>query len=589
MTFARLPLITFCLTAFLLTTRTPPLQAQNSPAAQAGLRLLESGRVPPDRQAAVVRMICERGKGDDLQAVFHFIATDDKWSLERKQAALEELAQAAQFRKVKPSGDLAALEPWIKDPASPLNAPAIELAGLWRQTKFVPLLADLVRDDNTNPATRSKALAAMLLLDRKLSVTLVNQLADEKHSLPQRMAALPLLATVELKEAARLSASILKTLPEGTEPAPCIDPLLEFRDGNRILSAELQANPPSVEVAVLVLRHLTSIGRSEEPLSRVLSDIVGVGSKKPLFTPDQIEGLVKEIAAKGDAKKGEAVFRRNDLGCYRCHSIHKAGGDIGPELSSVGAISPLEFLVHSVNDPDQAIKEAYVTMIVATDDGRIHQGIVASRDASTLLLRDANGKLNAIPIAEIDVEQPGKSLMPQGLTNLMTRDEFVDLVAFLSSLGKPGENEIRKTPRFQRFRMLTEIPKDLAKSDPSGGRLNKAIKEASWVPIYALANGNLPLNELIPQNKQTLAYVYGEVNCTKAGNAVLTVDSMDGLALFVDGKRLIGERESLLTLTPGIHTVVFKIDRSKRPSGVLRAELLPAPTDAAEYTVVDGL
>jgi hypothetical protein len=45
-----------------------PLHAQSSTVAPL-IKLLESGRVPAERQAAIVEMICTRGEAADLAVV----------------------------------------------------------------------------------------------------------------------------------------------------------------------------------------------------------------------------------------------------------------------------------------------------------------------------------------------------------------------------------------------------------------------------------------------------------------------------------------------------------------------------------------
>ena len=40
--------------------------------------------------------------------------------------------------------------------------------------------------------------------------------------------------------------------------------------------------------------------------------------------------------------------------------------------------------------------------------------------------------------------------MPKGLTNTATRGELLDLVRFLSELGKPGPYALRPSPTIQR-------------------------------------------------------------------------------------------------------------------------------------------
>ena len=74
-----------------------------------------------------------------------------------------------------------------------------------------------------------------------------------------------------------------------------------------------------------------------------------------------------------------------------CHSISKAGGDVGPDLSAVGQISPPDYIINSILNPDLAIKEQYNTLMVMTVEGQVFQGIVTDKDEQRIVLKDATG------------------------------------------------------------------------------------------------------------------------------------------------------------------------------------------------------
>ena len=193
-------------------------------------------------------------------------------------------------------------------------------------------------------------------------------------------------------------------------------------------------------------------------------------SSKPL-SPSELTALVAEVAAKGDPARGEQVFRRADLNCMSCHSVCKAGGDVGPDLSAVGQISPPDYIINSILNPDQAIKEQYHTLVVLTVEGQVFQGIVTDKDEQRVVLKDATGASRVVPVASIEDQKPGGSLMPKGLANLMTRAEFVDLVRFLSELGKPGPYAIRAVPAIQRWKVLKGVGRGPVERDPDRQRV----------------------------------------------------------------------------------------------------------------------
>ena len=59
----------------------------------------------------------------------------------------------------------------------------------------------------------------------------------------------------------------------------------------------------------------------------------------------------------------------------------------------------------------------------------------------------------AIPTASIDEESEGRSLMPDGLIDELSEQDLVDLVRFLSELGK-GEFAIGNQPVVRKWEAL---------------------------------------------------------------------------------------------------------------------------------------
>src|SRR5262249_22212164 len=126
---------------------------------------------------------------------------------------------------------------------------------------------------------------------------------------------------------------------------------------------------------------------------------------------------------------------KNDLQCTKCHTIHGVGGQIGPDLSSIGKKASRENLFESILYPSKAIADQYVTWNVVTKAGNSVSGLLIEETGDHLLIRDANGKDTKIDKKDIDArEKDPKSIMPDNLLAFMTEDELVDLVEYLLTL-----------------------------------------------------------------------------------------------------------------------------------------------------------
>src|SRR5262249_61196943 len=118
-----------------------------------------------------------------------------------------------------------------------------------------------------------------------------------------------------------------------------------------------------------------------------------------------------------------------------CHRIGADGGQIGPDLTKLGAIRAGRDILESIVLPSSTIAQGFESYVIATADGRIVTGLIARQTADTLFVRDSSGaelRLRRDQVQEMN--RSPTSLMPEGLDKQMTREEFRDLLAFLQSL-----------------------------------------------------------------------------------------------------------------------------------------------------------
>jgi putative heme-binding domain-containing protein len=564
-------------------------QAAESSPAGAMLKLLQSGRVPEQRLPTIVKLICERGNAADLEVIFAKVASAETWSADLRAQTLGWLATAARERKVLPAGDLSSLAELVHSPERQIQQQAVELAGLWKVAAAKETLLELARGKDVPLPLRQSALDSITRVDRGAAVEILRSLVKADQPFLLRSLAASVLAQLELNEAATAAAAILKDCGAHDDPAPLLEGFLGLKGGSAALAQALNANAPAQDTAKLLLRHMYSVGRTDADLSQTLSRLAGISQSTSPPTKEQIAALTAEVARAGDPVRGEAVFRRKDLSCMNCHAVSKAGGQIGPDLSAVGASSPVEYVVTSVLDPDQAIKEAFTTKVVVTQDGKILQGIVADRTADALVLKAATGQLISIPVHDIDEEIEGKSLMPKGLVNLMTHAEFLDLAAFLSELGKPGRFAIRTGERMQRYRLLSDVPESLLQRPPTLSDYEDLVLHSThWAPFYARVNGEVPLDELSARTEQDVFYLRGDVNCSSGGAAEIQLDSAAGVTIWLDDHELPAENHIPIRLERGDHAIVLRVDRTQRSESVLTLQLSKPADASTQFVVVDG-
>ncbi|MEL6107609.1 MAG: serine hydrolase [Planctomycetota bacterium] len=140
---------------------------------------------------------------------------------------------------------------------------------------------------------------------------------------------------------------------------------------------------------------------------------------------------------KGNAQAGAKLFHDQRTKCSTCHQVGKEGGRVGPDLSNIGGKFDRPHLIDSLLYPSRQIGYGYETTIILTEDGRTISGIAKEATDSHITLLDSTNKNIRVARSEIVESKVSKtSIMPSGLEGSLSDQEFVDLVAYLETLGR---------------------------------------------------------------------------------------------------------------------------------------------------------
>ncbi|PQO41517.1 HEAT repeat domain-containing protein [Blastopirellula marina] len=566
----------------------------SSAAAQgsvdAMVKMIDSGRITEQRLPQVVDMICKRANEDNLAFVFQMATKADGFPASVRPDALKALHEAAVSRNAVPAGDLSAISELLKSEDRATQTLAIELAGLWKVEGALDALSALATEKKTGAKQKKAAVTSLAKIGGPKAVATLEKLTDPSQPLSVRYLGAAALVDVDVDNAAKIAGQILAGADTSTDPAVMIDAFLAQQSGPTKLGAVLAETELTPDVAKMCLRQMFAVGRSDPELVGVLSKAAGIDDDAPELTADEIKSLAAEVLEKGDAHRGEVLFRRADLNCFKCHALSGAGGQIGPDLSAVGGSSPADYVVTSILYPEQAVKEAYATRTILTIDGKVFTGIVSEEDDDRVIMKQASGEMVTIPVDDIEDEKEGGSLMPKGLAKFLTHDEFLDLSRFIAELGKPGEYAIRTEPTVQRWRVLRETPAALAAGVPAIGELEEEIIQApedAWTPAYAMTAGALPLADLAADERPVL-YLMAEVDVVVGGKLRVGLNETTGVRVWIGDDLLPEGKPEAVEFEAGKHVIYLRVDPAKFPAESLRMTV-DRPSDShAEYTVVGG-
>lgn len=186
--------------------------------------------------------------------------------------------------------------------------------------------------------------------------------------------------------------------------------------------------------------------------------------------------------------------------------------------------------------------------------------------------------------------------MPDGLSDQLTRQELVDLVRFMSELGKVGPYAPNKARLVRRWQVLEPTKENVFQLQLQLQRASaaKAIQSPEsfvWTSAYSKVSGDFPLESLpkvvVWNGSEPFAIVRAQLDVTSAGPVKLKINGAKGLSLWIGAKAVEVKDETLLELTPGLQNLTFSVNLSTRKDG-LRVELEDVAGSSARVNILNG-
>jgi putative heme-binding domain-containing protein len=137
---------------------------------------------------------------------------------------------------------------------------------------------------------------------------------------------------------------------------------------------------------------------------------------------------------KGDSVHGKALFSDlKGVGCIKCHVT--GGNGAGPDLAGVGSKYPRDEIVRSILDPSNRILSGYEVHQFQLADGSSVAGAIKKETKEAIEVVMADAKTRIIKANEIEARKKSyQSLMPNGLADGLSREDFADIVEYLVNL-----------------------------------------------------------------------------------------------------------------------------------------------------------
>jgi putative heme-binding domain-containing protein len=167
------------------------------------------------------------------------------------------------------------------------------------------------------------------------------------------------------------------------------------------------------------------------------------------WTIDDLVPFLDQLDRGRSFENGKKLFTA--ASCVQCHTVGKEGAKIGPDLNELPKkLAEKKFSRHDILReivrPSEVINENYKTYQIETIKGELITGVILSQDDKIMrIVTNPLEKPKEIPIKDIDEKRESKvSLMPEGLLTTLSKDEILDLLAYITTGADPNHVAFKK-------------------------------------------------------------------------------------------------------------------------------------------------
>ncbi|QDT26071.1 HEAT repeat protein [Gimesia panareensis] len=274
---------------------------------------------------------------------------------------------------------------------------------------------------SANPGVRTEAIRSLRELKTKtVRQQLLQLAADAKADTNLRAEAIIGLDSAQPE-------NVKPLLQLATDPSPVVaNEALRTLRGAQLTQAQRTA--------------LKQLAANNDEKNALVHRVLNQNSTQTKPARDELSAWMQTLAGPADPRAGQRLFfHPQGPGCFRCHQIDGRGQQVGPGLIRTNGRIALnrERLVEAIIDPSKDIDPGFLPLTIVTIDGQTASGIYHKHNNKERSIYDSNGKIRSFKIDEIEEMVPSKtSIMPNGLVDQMTLQEFRDLIAYLL----PGSN-----------------------------------------------------------------------------------------------------------------------------------------------------
>lgn len=162
------------------------------------------------------------------------------------------------------------------------------------------------------------------------------------------------------------------------------------------------------------------------------------------WTMEDMTPLLNQVSRGRSFRKGQEAFAAAQ--CVLCHRFGHEGGVIGPDLTTAASRFSRRDMLEAILLPSKVIPDQFQNTDIITRDGVATTGRVLEENAIKLVVATNPLAPERVEILKLDIKArriSALSPMPEGLVNILSKEELLDMLAFLESGGKTDYSAFR--------------------------------------------------------------------------------------------------------------------------------------------------
>jgi putative heme-binding domain-containing protein len=170
----------------------------------------------------------------------------------------------------------------------------------------------------------------------------------------------------------------------------------------------------------------------------IADDLLKFSRPRKEWKFEELADVVEHLESGRSFANGRQTFQV--AVCISCHKMNGVGTEIGPDLTKLDPKQQKTIeILRDIIEPSFRINEKYQSEVFELKSGRTVTGLVQEETATTLqVIENPLAKTAAVIIKKSDIDTRTKSktsIMPKGLLDKLTREEVLDLIAYIAAKG----------------------------------------------------------------------------------------------------------------------------------------------------------